>query len=214
MPARRKEHLIETAVRLFERDGYHATGIDRILAEAGVAKMTLYNHFRSKDELILAALRARDSQFRNDLMRELASRSDDPAERLVLVFDVLADWFEQPGFSGCMFINAAAEYADPADPIHAAAAEHKRLLAAYLGEQAEAAGASNPDELTAQLALLMEGAITTAQISGSGQSARDAQRVAALLVSQATAAAASAERDGATRSEHLPGAAGPVSFEA
>jgi AcrR family transcriptional regulator len=188
----RKEHLIDTALRLFEREGYHATGIDRILAEAGVAKMTLYNHFRSKDELILAALRARDSRFRNDVMRELAGRSDDPAERLVLVFDVLADWFEQPGFSGCMFINAAAEYADPADPIHAAAAEHKRLFAAYLREEAEAAGASNPDELGAQLALLMEGAITTAHISGSGQAARDAQRVAELLVGQATGAAASA----------------------
>ena len=193
MPASRKEHLINTALRLFERDGYHATGIDKILAEAGVAKMTLYNHFRSKDELILAALRARDSRFRNDVMKELAARSHDPAERLVLVFDVLADWFEQPGFSGDVFINAAAEYADPADPIHAAVAEHKRLFAAYLREQAEAAGASNPDELAAQLALLMEGAITTAHISRSGQAARDAQAVAELLVGQATAAAASAQ---------------------
>jgi AcrR family transcriptional regulator len=192
MAASRKEHLIDTALRLFERDGYHATGIDRILAEAGVAKMTLYNHFRSKDELILAALRARDSRFRNEVMRELAARSEDPAERLVLVFDVLADWFEQPGFSGCMFINAAAEYADPTDPIHAAAAEHKRLFAAYLREQAEAAGASDPDELAAQLALLMEGAITTAHISGSGQAARDAQRVAELLVGQARGIAPSA----------------------
>jgi len=189
MAASRKEHLIDTALRLFERDGYHATGIDRILSEAGVAKMTLYNHFRSKDELILAALRARDQLFRNDVIRDLAARSDDPAERLVLVFDVLADWFEQPGFSGDMFINAAAEYADPAHPIHAAAAEHKRLFATYLREQAQAAGAGDPDELAAQLALLMEGAITTAHVSGSGQAARDAQRVAQLLVDQATAAA-------------------------
>ena len=190
MAASRKEHLIATALRLFERDGYHATGIDRILAEAGVAKMTLYNHFRSKNELILAALRARDSEFRNDVMRELAARSDDPAERLVLVFDVLAEWFEEPGFSGCMFINAAAEFADPEDPIHAAAAEHKRLFTAYLREQAEAAGAADPGGLAAQLALLMDGAITTAHVSSSGAAALDARAVAKLVVDQAVSGAA------------------------
>jgi AcrR family transcriptional regulator len=181
-----RERLIDTSVRLFYRHGYHATGIDRILAESGVAKMTLYKHFRSKDELILAALRRRDEQFRNDVMRELASRTDDPAERLVLLFDILEDWFSQPDFSGCMFINAAAEYAPPAQPIHAAAAEHKRLFAAYLRSQAEAAGARDAEALAAQLVLLMEGAIATAHVSGPGRSAARAREVAELLVRQAT----------------------------
>ncbi|MGH2946657.1 MAG: TetR/AcrR family transcriptional regulator [Solirubrobacteraceae bacterium] len=181
-----RERLIDTAVELFYRHGYHATGIGRILEESGVAKMTLYTHFHSKDELILAALRRRDERFRNDVMRELAARTDDPAERLVLLFDILADWFSQPDFSGCMFINAAAEYAAPDEPIHAAAAEHKRLFAGYLRSQAEAAGARDPDALAEQLVLLMEGAISTAHVSGPGRAAARARGVAELLVRQAT----------------------------
>jgi AcrR family transcriptional regulator len=181
-----RERLIETATQLFYRHGYHATGIDRILAESGVAKKTLYTHFRSKDELILAALRRRDERFRNSAMRELAARTDDPAERLVLLFDILDAWFTEPDFSGCMFINAAAEYAAADEPIHAAAAEHKRLFAAYLRSQATAAGARDPDELTDQLVLLMEGAITTAHVSGPGRVAARAREVAELLVRQAT----------------------------
>jgi len=181
-----RERLIDTATQLFYRHGYHATGIDRILAESGVAKKTLYTHFRSKDELILAALRRRDERFRNSAMRELAARTDDPAERLVLLFDILDAWFTEPDFSGCMFINAAAEYAAADEPIHAAAAEHKRLFAAYLRSQATAAGARDPDELTDQLVLLMEGAITTAHVSGPGRVAARAREVAELLVRQAT----------------------------
>src|SRR5918995_3803391 len=180
-----RERLIDTAVELFYRHGYHATGIGRILEESGVAKMTLYKHFHSKDELILAALRRRDERFRNDVMRELAARTDDPAERLVLLFDILDDWFSQPDFSGCMFINAAAEYADPDEPIHAAAAEHKRLFANYLRSQAGAAGADDPNALAERLVLLMEGAIATAHVSGPGHAAARARGVAELLVRQA-----------------------------
>jgi AcrR family transcriptional regulator len=181
-----RERLIETAVELFYRHGYHATGIGRILEQSGVAKMTLYKHFHSKDELILAALRRRDERFRNDVMRELAARSADPAERLMQLFDILDDWFSQPDFSGCMFINAAAEYAAPEEPIHAAAAEHKRLFASYLRSQAQAAGARDPDALAAQLVLLMEGAIATAHVSGPEGAAARARDVAELLVRQAT----------------------------
>lgn len=188
MAPSRKQHLIDTAVRLFARDGYHATGIDRILEEAGVAKMTLYNHFASKDELILAAIRQRDADFRAEVTGELAQRSQEPAERLVLVFDVLAEWFDTPGFSGCMFINAAAEFADPADPIHEAAAEHKRLFAAYLEEQAAAAGADDPEGLASQLSLLTEGSIAVAHVSKSGRATGDARGVAELLVRQAVGA--------------------------
>ena len=191
MPVSARERLVDTAVDLFYRHGYHATGIDRVLAESGVAKATLYKHFHSKDELILAALRRRDERFRNDVVRELAARSADPAERLVLLFDVLEDWFAQPDFSGCMFINAAAEYAPADAPIHAAAAEHKRLFAAYLRSQAEAAGAADPDELVARLVLLMEGAITTAHVSGPGRAAARAREIAEVLVRQATAPAIS-----------------------
>ena len=132
MASTRRDHLVDTASRLFQRHGYHATGIDRILAEAGVAKMTLYNHFKSKDELILAALRRRDEQFRNAFMRNVERRAKDPRARLLACFDVLAEWFAESGFSGCSFINAAGEFAAPDDPIHAACGENKRLSLAYV----------------------------------------------------------------------------------
>lgn len=188
MRAPRKEHLIQTAVELFRRRGYHATGIDRIIAEAGVAKMTLYKHFRSKDDLIVAALRRWDEDSRRWLIRAIEERADEPYERLLALFDVLDEWFDTPEYGGCMFINAAAEYPDPTDPIHRAAAEHKRLFREYLQEQVAACGFEDPDVVTGQLLLLMEGAIVTAQVSrqvGPGEVPL-ARRAAEVLLSQAS----------------------------
>ena len=141
MASPKRDHLVATALVLFNRDGFHATGIDKILAEAGVAKMTLYKHFKSKDELILAVLRRRDEEFRNWFIRAVEARAKTPRARLLVVFDAIAEWFDGRDFSGCMFINASAEFAEADDPIHGAAAEHKRLILGYLREQAEAAGA-------------------------------------------------------------------------
>jgi AcrR family transcriptional regulator len=185
MRSSRRDHLVETAQRLFAEGGYHATGIDKVLAEAGVAKMTLYKHFKSKDELILAALRRRDETFRNWFMREVERRTPSPRARLLAVFDVLDDWFGSPRFNGCMFINAASEYGGSEHPIHAAACEHKRLLCAYLAELARAAGAQAADDLARQLLLLVEGATVTAQIECAAGAARHARAAAEVLVSGA-----------------------------
>ncbi|HDL16453.1 MAG TPA: TetR/AcrR family transcriptional regulator, partial [Rhizobiales bacterium] len=90
----KKEHLVDTAVKLFGRDGFNATGIDKILQEAGVARMTLYKHFKSKDELILAALRRRDEQFRIWFKSAVEKTGGSPAQRLLASFDALEEWFE------------------------------------------------------------------------------------------------------------------------
>jgi len=192
MASSRREQLIETADRLFSTQGYHATGIDQILAEAEVAKMTLYSQFGSKDELILAVLRTRDQWFRNHVARELARRSDDPAERLVILFDVIDEFCNGTGFNGCMFVNAAAEFPEPENPIHAAANEHKRLFTAYLREQAEAVGASDPGALAERLALLVEGTFATANVRGPDGVAERSKQLARLVVRDAIA---SAERE-------------------
>ena len=186
MTSARREHLVDTAAKLFARHGFHATGIDRILAEAGVAKMTLYKHFRSKDELILAALRRRDEEFRNWFRRRLEAGGETPRARLMAIFDVLAEWFEQPDFYGCTFAAAAAEFHDSKDPIHAAAAEHKRLLLGHLRDLAAAAGAVDPDALAEELALLMEGATALAHVCGE-KNLRAARHAAALLIDEALA---------------------------
>ena len=185
MAQSRREHLVDTALELFSREGYHATGIDRILAEAGVAKMTLYNHFKSKDELILAALRRRDELFRNWFMREVERRGQAPRERLLAVFDTLGAWFDKPSFSGCSFINASAEFGNPDDPIHGACAEHQHLVLGYLTELARQAGAKDPEGLAESLMLLMEGAIVLRHVACRRDAAGKARATAEILVGQA-----------------------------
>jgi AcrR family transcriptional regulator len=187
MASTRRDRLIDTALDLFYRDGFHATGIDKILAVAGVAKMTLYKHFKSKDELILAVLRRRDERFRNWFMRAVEQRAKAPRERLLALFEVLDDWLSGRDFSGCMFANAAAEYARRDDPIHVTCAEHKRLILGYVQGLAAAAGAKDPETLAQGLGLLMEGAIVMAHTAGQPDAARQARKAAEVLVEQALA---------------------------
>lgn len=193
----RRQHLIQTAATLFARHGYHATGVDAILATAGVSKKTLYSHFRSKEELILAALRDYDGRFRNDFMRQVERAAGPPGDRLLAVFDVAELWFCGEHFYGCMFINAIAEYSQRQSAIRSACQEFKRLLREYMQELAEQAGAAHPAELADALALLLEGATVTAQLSAQPGAARTARRVAALLIAQATAAGPPAPVSGA-----------------
>lgn len=176
----RKDHLVEVALRLFYRNGFHATGIDTILAESGVAKMTLYKYFKGKDDLILAALELRDRRWMEWFVGELKRRGKSPKQRLLAVFDVLGEWFAQEEFRGCMFINAAAEYCGLDQPIGDLAARHKQLLREEIRRLAHEAGVKNSAVLADQLALLVEGAIVMALMeksSGWAATAREAGRV-------------------------------------
>lgn len=190
MALSKREHLVETATDLFGRHGFRATGVDRILADAGVAKMTLYNHFKSKDDLILEVLRRRDVDFRAWLAAEVAARAGPPRARLIAVFDVLDSWFHQDGFRGCLFVNAAAEFGAADAPPHRAAAESKHLVGAYLRDLAADAGAADPARLAEELMLLIEGAISLAHVAGRKSAARRAQTVARRLIDDALAGAA------------------------
>ncbi len=185
MASGKRDHLVDTALEIFYRDGFHASGIDKIIAESGVARMTLYNHFKSKDELILAALRRRDETFRNWFMRAVERRGAAPRDRLLAVYDVLDEWFAEKGFSGCMFVNASAEFADPNHPIHRASGEHKILILNYVRTLTEAAGASEPDDLAHGLMLLMEGAIVMSHVAGDRKAAMRARAAAEALLRQA-----------------------------
>lgn len=188
MPSRRDD-LVDTALRLFYTHGFNATGIDRILAESGVAKMTLYKYFRSKDELILAALQLRDERFRNWLMGEMEAASDDPRDRLLAMFDALEVWFKGKafkglGFSGCAFINAAAEFGDQDHPAHRLSAEHKKRVVEYLEKTCREAGLPDPENLAERIALLKEGAIATAHTRNKPDAARLAKEVARILITE------------------------------
>jgi len=181
----RRKHLVAVATRLFRDRGFHATGIDTILAESGVAKRTLYLHFRSKDELIVAALAQRDQDWRDWFREAVKKRAVRPNDRLLAVFDALEEWFVRADFHGCMFINAAAEFPRVSSPIHREAIRHKELVREFVVDLAEAAGSRDPGSLADDLCLLMEGAIVQAQTTGSPEPARQARRAAARLLASA-----------------------------
>lgn len=186
----RRDDLVETALKLFYMHGFNATGIDRILSESGVAKMTLYKHFRSKDELILAALHLRDERFRNWLMSEMEKASTDPEERLLAMFDALETWFrgkafKDLGFSGCAFINAASEFAAHDHPAHRIASEHKRRIVDYLEKTCREAQLPQPERMAECLALLKEGAIATAHVRNMPEAAMLARDMARTMIDAA-----------------------------
>ena len=181
----KREQLINTATALFSEHGFHATGIDTILAKSGIAKKTMYNHFRTKDELILAVLRQYDSEFRNNFMRQVEAAANNPKERLLAIFDIAEHWFAQNNFFGCMFINAIGEYSEQQTPIREVCREFKKLMHGYIMELAKESRASNPEELADELALLLEGAIVTAQVSQRTNAASTAKRVAKTLIEEA-----------------------------
>jgi len=182
MTASRRDQLVQTAVDLFYSNGYHATGIEKILTAAGVSKPTLYRHFNSKDELIVAALQKWDEDSRTWLEEEVQKRGGTPRERLLAVFDTYHDWFREEGFQGCMFINAIVEYPEQENPIHVATLEHKHFVTAYMRNLLREGGAADADELADQLMILLEGAIVTAHANGRSDPAQRARSMAEKIL--------------------------------
>lgn len=180
-----RDRLIDTASALFNQYGFHATGVDRIVAVAKVAKKTLYAHFPSKEDLILAALSRKRAVFAEKFLPAVLATSDSPRERLLGLFELAKSWFSDPDFYGCIFVNAAVEYSEPGHPINACAREFKTLIRGFAREQAEAGGAADPDTLADQIALLFEGATTVAQVQARPDAATTAKGIAAQLVEQA-----------------------------
>lgn len=177
-----RQRVLATADRLFYQEGIRAVGIDRVIAEAGVAKMTLYNHFASKDELILAVLRYREEQvlefFRLGLERH-GKRIKDP---LRAFFAALKDWFESPGFRGCAFQNAVVELADPSHPAARFVRDHKRRFAELVRGLVEESVGRAAAKLAPAVALLIEGAIVTVVVQGTPDAVAVARDAALKLV--------------------------------
>ena len=163
----RRDHLVDTAMRLFCKHGFRATGIDTVLAESGVAKKTLYNHFRSKDELIIATLQKRDQDFmefaRAGVTKFAPEQSGDPRmARILALFDAIHDWARGDDFNGCTFINASAEFPRRDDPIHVACMNHKKLVSQFVEELISELSLENSQQVAKQLTLLIEGSIVMA----------------------------------------------------
>jgi AcrR family transcriptional regulator len=184
--AEKREHLIGVAIELFNRCGYHASGVDRVIAEAGIAKTTLYRHFPSKEDLIVAVLKRIDEQYRQDMRTGVDAITQDAKQKLLASFDVLEAWFSSQTYYGCPFMSAASEYNLRNSPVFQEAVLHKRLMIAYFEELARGAGLPEPSRIGEEINLLHEGATAVSQISGDAATARRAKAIAARLIDQAT----------------------------
>jgi AcrR family transcriptional regulator len=175
-----REKLLDTAAGMFKADGLHV-GIDTILARSGVAKMTLYNHFANKDALMEATIRREHERWRTWFVQRVEARSSGPDARLLAVFDVLEEWFTQPGFRGCLFLNATCELAND-HPARAAACAHFTWLHERLVLYARQAEVLEPEMVGKQATLLVGGAIATAHACGTSLPAKVARQTLAQLL--------------------------------
>ena len=177
-----RARILNASYELFSRHGIHAVGIDRIIAEADVAKATLYHHFASKSDLVIAFLDLRQERWTRDYFQaEVQRRAATTQERALAVFDVFDEWFQRPDFEGCSFINTLLEITDKDDPVHEAAVRHLDGIRAMIQTYAEQAGAANPTEIGSQLQILMMGSIVSAGRGDPG-AARRARGLGELLL--------------------------------
>jgi len=186
-----RERVLQTASKLFYAEGIRAVGVDRIAGEAGVSKMTLYRHFPTKDDLVVAVLDARNEPAL-DLLRKASARAGGgPRQRLLVCFAGLEPWFASRGFRGCPFMNASLELADPGHPARAVAARHKTATRDHFAALTTELGVADPETLADQLALVFDGAIAQAQMRDPAHVARAAVAAATALVDTAAAAVVS-----------------------
>lgn len=161
-----RQRIIETADRLFYQEGIRAVGIDRIVSEADVAKMSLYKHFRSKDDLIFEVLHYREQAFVESITAAMEKHKKQQTNRLQAFFAALGDIVKGKGFRGCPFQNAAVELADPDHAAVKFVREQKRRFASVLREIILESYGKRADPLVPMIFLLVEGAVMTAAIEG------------------------------------------------
>lgn len=183
-PRNTRDKIIHEALHLFLEYGVHAVGIDRITAAVGVTKTTFYNHFPSRDELVVEVLKVRDEWEFETLMNSIHERAGyDPKKMLLAIFDVTDTWFRSEEFRGCLFLNTIAEFPSPTDPIHKAATQHQKRVREKVLQLAEAAGVADAERLATEWLLLVDGAVTHRLVSGDDQSALIARSMAEMLLS-------------------------------
>ena len=180
-PASVRERLLDTADRLFYKEGVRAVGIDRVLAEAGAAKASLYSHFGCKDDLVAAHVERRVTDSRASIEAYLADVP--PAERALRFFDWVVELTQSPDFRGCPLQHVVAELSDPKHPARVVTAGQRKWLQAKFLEWVKAAGAANPAATAGALVVLFDGAIAASEHDGP-QRARDARWMAGQLLSR------------------------------
>jgi len=154
--ASKKDIILETATSLFSKYGYHSVGIDRVIAEAKIAKMTLYKHFPSKEKLIEEVLQGRDNSLRKEIT-EAVNSSTTPLGKLKSIFQWYGDWFSSSTFHGCMFIKAIEEHTENAENIKEISKGHKLWLIALIESILVELNTKNEQELASHIVVILDG---------------------------------------------------------
>jgi AcrR family transcriptional regulator len=184
-PGRTRGTLVRAATELFYSEGT-TVGVDQIARRAGVSKLTIYRHFGSKEDLLEAVLRQRSDRV-IAWLRAATDGPNDPADRLLAVYDALHGWYSERGFRGCAIVNAATQSPRPQAPGRQIAPEHLGRLCALLTTLAADADVDDPERAGRQLLILLEGATVVAALTGDPHAATDARALArALLPASAT----------------------------
>ncbi|QGQ99135.1 TetR/AcrR family transcriptional regulator [Paenibacillus psychroresistens] len=178
----KKEHILNIASGLFNKQGIRATGVDQVVSESHIAKMTLYNHYESKDELVLAYLLRQDEQWRKWFSLSVNELSITPKGKLLAIFDVLGLWFKEPDFNGCAFIKTASEFSDHSHPYNEAAQKYKSYLKDFISDLVHQSNVKSEEDLTNGIYLLVEGAITIAMLQTDLSVALQGRKTAELLI--------------------------------
>lgn len=191
VPDKPHDRILRAAVRLYSHEGIQAVGVTRIIAEADVAPTTLYRKFRSKDQLVAAAVQRWSADWLGWLRDQMDRGGDDPRARLEGLWGALAEWFATERFRGSFVANAAAELRGrPDHPAHDAIAEHRAAIRELLEELAGLGGAGDPAVLAGQLLVLVDGAIAIATVERRPEAAARASRLATALLTYGVGAGA------------------------
>lgn len=177
-----KEKILETATRLFYQRGFRAVGIDTIIAESGVAKMTFYKHFPSKDDLIVAYVEASNVSWWAWVEEVTAPLNGKPRRQLETIFEGVAKIASSPQCMGCTFTVAVSEFPELDHPGHKAARAHKEQVLARLEELAKAAKLKQPKVLAEELLMLMDGAWNAARMFGPNSHAKQVAHAAKIMI--------------------------------
>lgn len=180
-----REKILNVASDLFQSRGINSTGVDTIVAVAGTTKMTLYKHFKTKEDLILEVLKKGQHDFESWLQESLAQSAKQPSEKLQKLFDFIEEWITAPDFKGMPFIKASAEFPNEENPIHKFSAEQSKQFKVYIAKLATDAGAADPEGLSLQLALLIEGAMQAEQMKRGSGAIKYAKKAAKILIDSA-----------------------------
>ena len=183
----KRDTVLDAAENLFALQGFTATGINQITEQAGVAPMTLYNNFQNKNELVLATLERRSDRLLLQIEAAIDKAGENPKKRVLSIFDAVSSWIAQElkmptGFTGCMFLKAIHEYTSVESPEREMALKHKESVVAIFERELTVLGAKNTESVALSLQLLIDGAITQAQLLKDKNSAYRARQIAQLVL--------------------------------